>query len=309
MSTEPTTRERRRGGLLGLLVGDALGVPYEFHPASDLPPRDAVDMVPPAGFHRSHPRVPPATWSDDGAQALVLADSLNRRGRLDVADVADGFGRWYRDGYLAVDGDRFDVGIQTATALDAIAAGADPATAGGTDERSNGNGSLMRVLPLALWHTGTDTDLATDAAAQSAITHGHRRSLACCALYCLWARRLLAGTAPAPAWDDAVAALLPLLDAPSVADLTATVLDRVDAPVRGSGYVVDSLLAARHLLTTCATYEDVVVSAVLLGDDTDTTAAIAGGVAGIVHGEGGIPARWRDALRGRDLLAPVLDAL
>lgn len=305
-----TPAQRRRGGLLGLLVGDALGVPYEFTPASAIP--RPVEMTPPPGFDRTYPHVPPGTWSDDGAQALVLLESLQRLGRLDVDDVAHGFVRWQREGYYAVGGAGFDIGVQTADALDRIAAGEPAATAGRTDERANGNGSLMRVLPLALWHHargGSDADVAADACAQSAITHGHPRSLGCCALYVLWARRLLDGTGVATAWDDAAAALRPLVGADVWSEVAAHVLARVDAPARGSGYVVDSLLAARRLLLTAPDYAGVVRAAVELGDDTDTTAAIAGGLAGIVYGEKAIPRPWRDALRGHDLVDPLLAAL
>lgn len=292
--------------MLGLLVGDALGVPYEFHPASAIP--DPVEMTPPPGFARAWPGVPAGTWSDDGAQALVLLESLQRLGRLDVDDLGRGFVRWWREGWFAVD-DTFDIGNATRAALARIEGGTPAAQAGGTGENDNGNGSLMRVLPLALWHEGTDADLVADAYTQSAVTHGHPRTQVCCALYCLWARRLLAGAAPAQAWDDAVAALEPLVDERSWAELREHVLACVDAPARGSGYVVHSLLAARHLLLTQADYAGVVRGAVRLGEDTDTTAAIAGGLAGVVHGEDGIPAQWLQLLRGREQLDPLLDRL
>ena len=151
--------ERRRGGLVGLLVGDALGVPYEFTPAAGVPQRSAIEMTPPPGFARAHGRVEPGTWSDDGAQALVLLDSLLRLGRLDADDLADGIRRWYREGFCAVGGVVFDVGIQTSAAIRRHESGTPAPQAGPAGERDNGNGSLMRVLPLALWHTGSDAGL------------------------------------------------------------------------------------------------------------------------------------------------------
>src|SRR3954453_6913070 len=101
--------------MLGLLVGDALGVPYEFHPASAIPALSEIDFDPPAGFARSHSRVPPGTWSDDGAHALCLLASLLERHELDLEDVGRRLVAWYRDGYLAVSGIVFDIGIQTET--------------------------------------------------------------------------------------------------------------------------------------------------------------------------------------------------
>lgn len=296
-----------RDGLLGLLVGDALGVPYEFHGAAEIPPRPEVEMTPPPGFRRAHDRVPPGTWSDDGAQALVLLESLQRLGRLDPEDLARSLVAWRDQGFCAVDGIVFDVGIQTGVALANVRRGTPALQAGPADERSNGNGSLMRVLPLALVHTGSDEQLVEDAFNQSTVTHGHLRSLVCCAFYCLWARRLLAGTGVDQAWEQAVEALHENVADVAFEEFGSHVLDHVDDPAQGTGYVVHSLLAARRLLLDEPDYEGVVKGAVALGDDTDTSACIAGGLAGIVHG--GIPTRWLEQMRGREILEPLLAAL
>jgi ADP-ribosylglycohydrolase len=301
-------RERIEGGLVGLLVGDALGVPYEFHQPQDIPPLDQIEFAPPPGFRRAHAGVPPGTWSDDGAQALALLASLLDCGRFDADDFGRRLVAWYERGALAVDGHVFDVGIQTAQAIRAMMAGAPAAAAGSIDEHANGNGSLMRALPLALWHRGGDADLVADAHAQSRVTHGHLRSQICCALYCLWARRVLA-EAPDP-WQVAVAALRAIYGAgsPELAELEFHI--RPDDPPqgRGSGYVVDSLRSAR-LALAAGGYEQVVKAAIALGHDTDTTACVAGGIAGLRDGAQAIPERWRQALRGQELLAPLRDRL
>lgn len=306
--TIPTQHERVEGGLLGLLVGDALGVPYEFHPPRELPPRDQIDFTPPPGFQRAHAGVPPGTWSDDGAQALALLASLLDRGAVDPDDFGRRLVAWYEHGELAVDGRVFDVGIQTAQAIRAILAGVPAASAGATDEHANGNGSLMRALPLTLWHRGSDADLVADAHAQSRVTHGHPRAQVCCALYCMWARRVLNDT-PNP-WGEAVAALRSIYRAgsPEMAELEFHI--RPDEPPegRGSGYVVDCLRSARQALAA-GDYEQVVKAAIELGYDTDTTACVAGGIAGLRDGVRAIPARWRDQLRGQELLAPLRDRL
>ncbi|HLT38469.1 MAG TPA: ADP-ribosylglycohydrolase family protein, partial [Enhygromyxa sp.] len=85
----PTREQRIEGGLLGLLIGDALGVPYEFHGPEQIPAREHIELEPPVGFRRAHPGVPPGTWSDDGAQALCLLASLLDRGRLELADFGE----------------------------------------------------------------------------------------------------------------------------------------------------------------------------------------------------------------------------
>jgi ADP-ribosylglycohydrolase len=305
----PSLRERIEGGLLGLLVGDALGVPYEFHVPESLPPADEIEFAPPAGFDRAYPRVPPGTWSDDGAQALCLLASLLDRGGFDAEDFGQRLLRWRDEGYLAVDGDVFDVGIQTGRALRRLRAGVPAIEAGSSEERALGNGSLMRALPLALWHRGTDAELARDAALQSRVTHGHPRARLCCALYCLWARRMLEGTRD-HAWRGAVDALRArhLEGTPERAELEYHIRPD-DAPEgTGRGYVVDCLRSAR-LAQGAGDYEAVVKAAVAVGNDTDTTACVAGGIAGIRDGAGAIPARWREGLRGRELVAPLLERL
>ena len=288
---------------MGLLVGDALGVPYEFHAAAALPPAAELEMTPPSSFRRAHAGTPPGTFSDDGAQALCLLSSLLDRGALDLGDFARRLVAWLDEGYLAVDARIFDVGIQSRVAIESVKRGTSPQRSGGTNERSNGNGSLMRLLPLSLWHRGSDEALARDAAAQSSVTHAHPRSQACCVLYSLWARRLLEGTPEA--WADAVRAARPFVDAH---ELEEAILPAFSKPMRGTGYVVDSLRAAVGL-NQLGSYEAVVKAAIALGDDTDTTACIAGGIAGIRFGVEGIPERWREALRGRELYEPLLARL
>lgn len=302
-------KDRIKGGIVGLLVGDALGVPYEFHPKAEIPPFDEIEFEPPAGFRRAHAGVPIGTYSDDGAQALILLNSLLECGKFDAAHFAKGLVDWYDNGFMAVGGKVFDVGIQTANAIRELKRGTQPLMAGGADEYSNGNGSLMRVLPLALWHRGTDLELVADAFDQSAVTHGHLRSKLCCALYCLWARRILQ-TAENP-WESAVRTLYEFF--PEGTTERAEFETRIfpnDAifEVKGSGYVVDSLRAA-HRLNDKESFEEVVKSAIALGDDTDTTACIAGGIAGLKFGVNSIPERWRGNLRGKEIFEPLIEKL
>lgn len=314
MSTElvrPATisrQERLYGGLYGLLIGDALGVPYEFHPPESLPPLEKIEFNPPHGFRRAHPGTPPGTWSDDGAHALVLLASLLECDGLDAEDFGRRLCAWYGEGYLAVDGRVFDVGIQTSNAIYALKAGTPALQAGGRDEWSNGNGSLMRVLPLALWHQGSDEELVQLAHLQSRVTHGHQRSQMCCALYCLWARQVLNGVDDA--WEAALTLLRELYERESglLAELNYHIRPLTEAAVNGSGYVVDCLRSALWA-TQQGSYEQAVKAAVALGHDTDTTACVTGGLAGLQGGLQAIPQRWQDGLRGKDLVRPLLEQL
>jgi ADP-ribosylglycohydrolase len=292
-----------RGAIYGLLVGDALGVPYEFRWPDSIPPMDAIEMQPPAGFARSHSQVPVGTWSDDGAQALCLLASLLECGRMDVDDLGRRLVRWQNEGYLAVDQDVFDIGIGTSAALRRIAAGTSAAAAGGEADSENGNGSLMRILPLALWHRGSDAELVHDAQLQSLPTHRHPRSQVCCALYCLWARRIIEGSSDP--WFGAV----DFMETHSaknermLAELEFHVRPREPYACKGTGYVVDALRSAE------SSYEAVVRRAIALGHDTDTTACIAGGIAGLMYGVDSIPQRWMVQLRGKELVEPLLHQL
>jgi len=302
------TADRIQGAIYGLLVGDALGVPYEFHSLEEIPPLVQIEMTPPNGFRRAHASVPPATWSDDGALALALLASLLDCGRLDVDDFARRLVEWDVHGYMAVDNWVFDVGIQTSQAIRSLQKGVPPRQAGAAAESNNGNGSLMRVLPLALWHRGSDAELVADAHLQSLVTHGHIRSQVCCALYCLWARQILYER-PNP-WADAVSSLRAIYrtNPAALAELNDTI--RPDDPPQGSGsgYVVDCLHSAR-LALQAGSYPAAVKAAIALGHDTDTTACVAGGIAGLQQGVQAIPAHWLAQLRGKELVQPLMDRL
>ncbi len=309
----PTTGRDRSfitAGLYGLLVGDALGVPYEFHDSSSIPPADQIEFEPPPGFRRSHPGVAPGTWSDDGSQALCLFESLIEHPELDLVDFASRLVRWHDEAHLQAGGRVFDVGIQSFRALARIKDGYPPHLAGGHTERENGNGSLMRVLPVALLHNPeieSDFDLIAKAMRQSLPTHAHPRSQLCCAHLVLWADGLRQKLNEDDAWNRAGEILTRFASGADgahnyesySADLAAE-CQRVLVPdpgylPQGSGYVLDSLWSARWALRG-RPYEAVVRAAVQLGNDTDTTAAIAGGLAAIRDGLAAIPARWRNQL-------------
>ena len=308
MAAPPTRADRIAGGVWGLLVGDALGVPYEFSPPRAIPPADRIEMAPPRGFARAHLGVEPGTWSDDGAQALCLLDSLLEQGRLDPGDLMERLSRWLRDGYLAVDGDVFDVGLQTRGAIERYLEGRPLPECAPRGQWSNGGGALMRVLPLALWHEGTDGELIADAMRQASVTHGHLRSGLCCALYCLWARAVLAD-ARRP-WTEAMDKLEARFPkgTPERSEYEARIHPRFPDPAKGTGHVVDVLLSAVQTMDAGG-YEAVVRACIMLGNDTDTTACVAGGIAGLRDGLRAIPARWLNALRGKDMVEPRLQAL
>lgn len=253
-----------RDCIYGQAVGDALGVPYEFRPRGTF---YCTDMV----GHGSHDQLA-GTWSDDTSMTLAICDSYRELGRIDVDDIRARFVRWYREGAYTVDG-LFDIGGATARALDqgfGCAAGSD-----------NGNGSLMRTVPLAFMGA-TDDEVRV----VSAITHAHSTSTEACVRMVRVARALTAGENPA--------------------NVAGEIAARPVDEVRSSGYVLDTFDAALWCLAATSNYRDCVLAAVNLGDDTDTTAAVAGALAGIVYGMAGIPPEWLDTLRGKDLIERCL---
>jgi ADP-ribosyl-[dinitrogen reductase] hydrolase len=301
----PNRRERLEGGLLGLLMGDALGVPYEFHPPEEIPAIGGIEMRPPEGFAYKS-AAPFGTWSDDGAQALCLMASLMDCGGLDLDDFGQRLVSWLGGGYMAVDSRPFDVGTQTSEALTLFKAGVPAEESGLRGERNNGNGSLMRVLPLALLWEGSDESLVNAAHRQSLITHAHPRSQACCALYCLWARRELEGRGDA--WNLAVKRLREIYGESGEfrRELDDNICPERPPEKLGQGYVVSCLLSAK-IACEEKDYESVVRRAISFGNDTDTTACVAGGIAGIRYGVQGLPDRWWQDLRGKSIVVPLIE--
>lgn len=302
-------KSRVLGGLYGLLIGDALGVPFEFHSPADIPAAEDISFDLPAGFRRAHPSAPKNAWSDDGAQALCLLSSLLTNGRLNMADFAMCLRKWDANGFLAVDNEVFDIGNQTRIALDRLEQGVPVDKAAPSDVSANGNGSLMRVLPLVLWHQGTEAELVELAHQQSHVTHAHAKAKVCCALYCLIARALIRSATVEDARSKAFWFLQQhYTDEVFKTELALVLHEMATVPPRGSGYVVDTLAGALQCLSELD-YASVVRAAIRLGNDTDTTAAVAGGLAGIMYGLEGIPLEWREALAGMDIATPIANRL
>jgi ADP-ribosylglycohydrolase len=303
-------RDRIEGAVWGHLVGDAVGVPYEFKS-----PRSITEVR--FGAKGTYGQ-PPGTWSDDGALMLALLDSLTRdrsgdEAAFDTADQARRFLAW-ADGtaYTPDDDGRFDIGIATSAAMSRLRAGVAPEEAGGRGERDNGNGSLMRILPLALLSDGIgDAEMLDRAHRCSAITHGHPISQAACALYVLIARQLLEGASPAGALDAATDVLRRAYATRDDREAREAALETLLgwSGRSGDGFVVDALWSAWDAVALTASYQEAIEVTVRYGNDTDTTAAIAGGLAGIRFGQQGIPGEWLAGMRGKAIVEPLLARL
>ena len=281
-ATYPVTKaEQLRAIVYGAAVGDALGVPFEFLTRDSFACTDMVGD----GTHG----MPKGTFSDDTSMLIALCDSIREnKGRLVEDDMRAKYRAWLYDGAYTPDGTVFDVGNATAIALDQ--------GFGCTSERSNGNGSLMRIAPLALTNA-TDDEIRM----ASAITHAHAISTESCVYFVHILRDVLQG---APL-EDAVAKNLPAMDV--FANLPAIMSGSRDS-VASSGYVIHTLGAALWCAYHTTNYKDCVLAAVNLGSDTDTTACVAGALAGALYGYEAIPAAWLEVLRGKAVIERCLFA-
>jgi ADP-ribosyl-[dinitrogen reductase] hydrolase len=289
-----------RTAVYGHLVGDAIGVPYEGSHASEIGTVELRGY----GAHNQ----PPGTWSDDGALMLALLDSLKHNG-FDPEDQGRRFLDWADRGAYTPDGTVFDIGGATGRALARLRAGTRAIDAGGTDDNDCGNGSLMRILPIALLDPKADAaTLVERACLSSRVTHGHPRCQVACALYVLIARALLDGERDRSAALDASVSRLRELSTPAHASALAELMAWTGRS--GRGFVVDSFWSAWDAFALSGSYRETIQHAVGYGHDTDTTAAIAGGLAGLYWGAdeeaGGIPAEWLRALRGKELVEEIL---
>lgn len=267
-----------RDGLLGLATGDALGVPVETRERDTYRVRGMEE----GGVHH----MPRGTFSDDTSLALATCAAIRAKGgRIDCALMRRYFKEWLLHGAFTADGKAFSVG---ATCLKAILSGK-----GQTGEMSNGNGSLMRILPLA-FTKASDREIRE----VSAITHGAALSMDACVFYVHAARLLLEGRDFAASVREA-----------SRGTRFSAMPEKLEAPrdeIRSTGYVLDTLEAALWANGQGSSYREVVLAAVNLGGDTDTVGSVAGGLAGIRFGWRSIPADWLSALRGKEWIEKCL---
>jgi ADP-ribosylglycohydrolase len=299
---EHEMRNRVLGGLWGSLVGDAMGVPVEFTARTTLR-ENPVRAMREYGTHDQ----PRGTWSDDGALILCTVDSLVHS-EFDPNDMGKRFVLWLETGLWSAHGKVFDVGIATRRALHEIASGTPIDLAGCCDESSNGNGSLMRILPVALrFASGHVESHVRRLASASAITHRHARSQMACVLYGMVVRELLCGLQPQKALEIARTQFAAWYgDSSEIGHFRHVLEDDFtvisDADINSTGYVLNTLHASLWCLLNTSNFRECVLKAVNLGGDSDTTGCVTGGLAGVLYRVDQIPPEWIDALpRRQDL--------
>lgn len=300
-------RDYYRDILFGVAVGDALGVPVEFKSRQEISEKPITDMI---GYGTYG--LPPGTWSDDSSLTFCLADAL--ADGYDLQTIANGFVKWRYDNFWTARGEVFDVGIGTQQAIERVLKGTRPELAGGFDSWSNGNGSLMRILPLLAYIKDKPVEerfaITKDV---SSITHGHIRSAIACFYYIEFARKLLSGTNLTTVYNELKAEISNYLNSTNINKgeialfnglLVDDVYTKNGDTIKSSGYVLDTLEASIWCLMNTSSYQEAVLKAVNLGEDTDTTGAVAGGLASLYYGYQNIPQKWVIMLaRSKDIEA------
>jgi ADP-ribosylglycohydrolase len=305
--TTELDRDRFRGALLGLAVGDAIGAPFEGRPPGTVPP--VTDMV--GGGPRD---LPSGAWTDDTSMALCLAESLVEQGRFDPVDQLERYARWWYEGYLSSTGVPFGAGFSTRKAIDRFERTGD-SFPGDANPGGGGNGPLMKLAPVALAYAEHPEEAVLRAEESARTTHGAREAID--------ASRYLAGLLVGALRGANVGQLLhqgpfeptpgiwsraPLC--PEIAEVASgSFLEREPPAIKGGGYSVLALEAALWALAKAQSYEDGVLLAVNLGDDADTTGAIFGQLAGALFRAEAIPLRWRDQLIMRARIEELADEL
>ena len=301
-------------GILGVVTGDALGCPVQFES------RWEVEKHPVTGM-RGHGvfDLPAGSWTDDSSLTLALLDSICRTGRLDLQDIMDNFVKWLDKGEFTPYGYAYDIGFGTEQAIETYKANKNPLLCGGREEKNNGNGSLMRIMPACLYcyKKGMQDEEAIRAIhAVGSLTHAHIRANIACGLYYFMIKEVLDGedglndrlqkgldrgfayyekaeTDPKElAYYDCLRDLEAFRETPREAILS-------------SGYVVETLKAVVWALITTDTFTDALLEVVNLGDDTDTTGAITGGIAALYYGYDAIPGNWIREIKKEDWIGEL----
>lgn len=283
---------RSRACLLGLAVGDAVGTTVEFSPRGSFTP--VTDMAGGGPF-----RLKPGEWTDDTSMALCLAESLAERGGFDPRDQMERYCRWWRAGHLSSNGRCFDIGITVSGALRRFKKTGE-SFSGSTDPHTAGNGSIMRLAPVALFANANLAETLRLSRESSRTTHGAEECLDACQVLGALLHHLLGGASK----EDALARLkAESVTSPRVKDIVeGSYREKPESEIRASGYVVHTLEAALWSFHRTETFRDAILTAVNLGEDADTTGAVCGQIAGACYGLTGIPGEWLEKLAKRLLI-------
>ncbi len=305
--------ERIVGGLVGLVVGDALGLPAQFEERDKLK-RRPIERMEWSDFFET----PPGTWSDDSSLTLATVDALIKRG-LDLNAIAEAFVEWFKHGEYTPFGKAFDLGMTVSSAVLKLIDG-EPPTSSGMYRASNG--SLMRILPIPIYmYCSPPEEVVEWAFKVSAITHTHPLALLSCGYYSLLIKAIMEGKSKEEALKTASKQLINIVKTshPDMLEhlkpdgelgrvITLEILNAKEDEIQSSGYVVHTLEASIWAFHKTNTFKDALLLAVNLGDDADTVGAVCGGLAGTYYGLKAIPKEWVNTLQRRKYVLSLAEA-
>lgn len=298
-------------GIIGFAIGDALGVPAEFKSREELKRYPITDMIGDGTYN-----VPAGTWSDDTSMTLATMDSLISTNNINVNDMAAKFLDWFRNANYTATNECFDIGRTTLQALARYELELDNASnCGGTNEFDNGNGSLMRILPIAYYiyyHNIEDEQEIYNIVKQvSSITHAHEVSILGCYIYVRFALELLNGKDKVEAYKNIKELDYCMFSSTTIDKYSRILKDNIqnieEQNISSSGYVVSTLEATLWLFLNSNDYNDTILKSVNLGEDTDTVAACTGGLLGIYYGIDNIKNTWKQTLKRYDYITNLCD--
>ncbi|MBX2939801.1 MAG: ADP-ribosylglycohydrolase family protein [Ferruginibacter sp.] len=312
MNIQHLNRDYFKDVLFGLSIGDALGVPFEFKNRDYFYAQPVTDMEGYGTYNQ-----PPGTFSDDSSMAFCLAEALTHG--YDVEWIANNFISWLHNRYWTAHDEVFDVGISTSKAIRQLVLKVPPVLAGGADVSDNGNGSLMRILPLIFYlRYLPETERFKKVSEVSSITHRHPISITACYYYMEFARLIMEGENKMSVYKilqsgfkDSVNKLmsdhshLQLFDRLLNKDIHTLQSNAIES----NGFVVSTLEASIWCVLTTGSFKEATLKAVNLGGDTDTTAAVTGGLAALLYGWKAIPVRWMNMLAKREDINDLAERL
>ena len=309
-----------KDAVFGVVVGDALGYSVQFEDRATVAQHPVTDMRGNGTFH-----LPAGSWTDDSSLTLALLDSIGKTGKLDLKHIMNNFADWLENGAFTPYGEAFDVGRGTFRAIRGYIHRDNPRQCGSYDERNNGNGSLMRIMPACLYcciKGLADKEAIKEIHLVGSLTHAHIRSNIACGLYYFMTKTILSGRGSTfmarlqegldhgfAYYESALSDHENLEYYDRLCDLSAFAKTPEDK-IKSGGYVVDTLEAVLWSLINTDSYKSALLKAVNLGGDSDTVGAIAGGLAGLWYGrEGviGIPSKWIDTIQKKEWISELCD--
>ena len=297
------------GAIIGHAVGDAMGFPTEFSKREELLQNPVIEMIDSTDIGQ-----PAGSWSDDTAMEIATIDSFIQKKYFDYKDIIDKWVKWISKSEYTPTGVAFDIGRTCLKAIKKYCNGTAPLQCGSTSMNENGNGSLMRILPVALYAYSKkldDTSIHKLTNEVSSLTHAHEVSRLGCYIYVQFIICLLKGYTKEEAYKHIQYLDYSAYDMHSLKLYTRILDEQIEVQrldqIKSTGYIVDTLESAIWIFMNAQHYKEAIIASTNIGGDTDTIGAIVGSMAGIYYGFDSIPSSWLDKLQRKDYLIELVD--